>query len=285
MKSSLYVQGSSMLGLILLVLVTLLPAMAMADTANHQAVPVKAVVAGPGQALWALRGSKLYSVDDGSAVTLPLPDFGADALPSTLATAADGRLYLGGIGMGVWRYDAGNAAWTPLNETLPNLKVSAIAAHSTQPGTLYAVIPGEGILRSRDGGVEWNQVDGGPWEQIQVFVHSNMPGSMESGWLFAGTERGVARSMDCFCLWSDAGELRGNVSSVTFDLSSPENVYAVVDGQLHHSDDGGEAWVPLPAPEGLTAVTFSSTQGLVAGTAKGVLWARNASGQWQAIND
>jgi len=74
-----------------------------------------------------------------------------------------------------------------------------MAAHATQPETLYAYHGKEGMFRSRDGGSKWVKVDNGPQESVQAFLHSDMPGSMESGWLFAGTTHGVARSMDCFC--------------------------------------------------------------------------------------
>lgn len=104
-----------------------------------------------------------------------------------------------------------------LNDTLPDLGVTAIAAHATQPDTLYAYHGKNGMFRSRDGGVEWVNVDSGPREPVQAFLHSDMPGSMESGWLFSGTTHGVARSMDCFCFWGDAGELRGIVSAIGYD--------------------------------------------------------------------
>ena len=143
-----------------------------------------------------------------------------------MAKGGDESLYLAGPGLGIWRYDEASKRWQSLNDTLPDLGVTAIAAHATQPDTLYAYLGDGGMFRSRDGGAEWVKVDNGPREPVQAFLHSDMPGSMESGWLFAGTTRGVARSMDCFCFWGDAGELRGTVSAIDYDPWAPENVYA-----------------------------------------------------------
>ena len=141
------------------------------------------------------------------------------------------------------------------------------------------------MFRSRDGGIEWVKVDSGPREPVQAFLHSDMPGSMESGWLFAGTTRGVARSMDCFCFWGDAGDLRGTVSAIDYDPAAPENVYAVIEGQLHHSEDGGEAWTVLRVPQPVTTLAFSPTQGLVVGTANGNLLARSTAGEWTPVHE
>ena len=155
----------------------------------------------------------------------------------------------------------------------------------TQPETLYAYLGKDGMFRSRDGGAEWVKVDSGPQEPVQAFLHSDMPGSMESGWLFAGTTRGVSRSMDCFCFWGDAGDLRGTVSAIGYDPAAPENVYAVIEGQLHHSADGGETWTSLKTPQSVTALAFSPSQGLLVGTANGNLLARGATDEWTPVHE
>tara|TARA_Y100001934_G_scaffold31877_1_gene35687 strand:+ start:9 stop:617 length:609 start_codon:yes stop_codon:yes gene_type:complete len=200
-----------------------------------------------------------------------------------MAKGADGSLYLSGPGLGIWRYDEASKRWQSLNDTLPDLGVTAIAAHATQPDTLYAYLGDGGMFRSRDDGAEWVKVDNGPREPVQAFLHSDMPGSMESGWLFAGTTRGVARSMDCFCFWGDAGELRGTVSAIDYDPWAPENVYAVIEGELHRSSDGGETWAGLEIPQAVTALTFSPTERLVVGTENGELLSQNASGEWVPV--
>lgn len=262
----------------------LMPALVQAQSADDTQ-PVKALTISSSGALMVLKGSDLYAVEGGTSNKIALPATDQGAQPMSLARGADGSVYLAGSGLGVWRYDSAGEHWESLNNTLPDLGVTAMAAHATQPETLYAYLGKDGMFRSRDGGAEWVKVDSGPQEPVQVFLHSDMPGSMESGWLFAGTTRGVSRSMDCFCFWGDAGDLRGTVSAISYDPAAPENLYAVIDGQLHHSADGGETWTSLEVPHPVTALAFTPTRGLVVGTANGNLLTRGAAEEWTSANE
>ncbi|PPI83514.1 hypothetical protein KEHDKFFH_14205 [Marinobacter maroccanus] len=284
MKVIPYRLNSAVSGFLLFTLATVMPALLQAETANG-GQSVRAMTTNSSSVLLVLRNSGLFAFDGHSATAIPLPQSASAFRPSSLTKGADGQLYIGGPGLGVWRYDNVSERWQSLNDTLPDLGITAVAAHATEPGTLYAYHSQAGMLRSRDGGAEWVKVDSGPREPVQAFLHSDMPGSMESGWLFAGTTRGVARSMDCFCFWGDAGELRGLVSAIDYDPSAPENVYVVIEGQLHHSPDGGETWAGLDTPQAVTALTFSSTEGLVVGTENGDLLSRNVSGKWVPLNE
>lgn len=275
---------SALSGAFLLALVMALPAQAQAKPeANAQ--PVKALSTSLSGELLVLRNNGLFVVKGDTMAEIPLPAADPGAQPASLAKGADGSVYLAGRGLGVWRYDSIGERWQSLSDSLPGLGITAIAAHATQPDTLYAYHESEGMLRSRNGGGEWVKVDSGPQEPVKAFLHSDMPGSMESGWLFAGTTRGVARSMDCFCFWGDAGDLRGSVSAISYDPGAPENVYAVIEGQLHHSADGGETWKILDAPQALTALAFGPDRGLVVGTADGELLILDATGEWAPAHD
>lgn len=284
MKALVYRMVSIPSRLFLFTLAVIIPALVEAQPADD-AQPVKALTTSSSGALLVLRDSGLFALEGQTATEIPLPPPNSGAQPNSLAKGADASLYLAGPGLGVWRYDNASEQWQSLNDTLPDLGVTAIAAHATQPGTLYAYLGNDGMFRSRDGGAEWVKVDSGPREPVQAFLHSDMPGSMESGWLFAGTTRGVARSMDCFCFWGDAGDLRGTVRAIGYDPSAPENVYAVIEGQLHHSADGGEIWTGLEVPHSVSALAFSPTEGLVIGTEDGDLLSRNVSGEWARIHE
>ncbi|OHY81476.1 hypothetical protein BCA33_11330 [Marinobacter sp. AC-23] len=270
--------------LCLLTLAILLPALAQAQSADD-AQPVTSLTISSSGALLVLQGSDLFAIEGGTLTEITLPATNQGAQHTSLARGADGSIYVAGPGLGVWRYDSAGENWQPLNDTLPDLGVTAMAAHATQPGTLYAYLGKDGMFRSRDGGAKWVRVDSGPPEPVLAFLHSDMPGSMESGWLFAATTRGVSRSMDCFCFWGDAGDLRGTVSAIGYDPAAPENVYAVIEGQLHHSADGGETWISLKTPQSVTALAFSPSQGLVVGTANGNLLARGGANEWAPVHE
>ena len=274
--------NSAVSGLFLFAFVAVMPTLVQAQSVN-EGQAVRALTTDSSGALLVLQQSGLFALDRQNTTEIPLPPSDSGAQPRSMAKGADESLYLAGPGLGIWRYDEASKRWQSLNDTLPDLGVTAIAAHATQAETLYVYLGESGMFRSRDGGAEWVKVDSGPREPVQAFLHSDMPGSMESGWLFAGTTRGVARSMDCFCFWGDAGELRGTVSAIDYDPSAPENVYAVIEGQLHHSSDGGETWAGLEIPQAVTALTFSAVERLVVGTESGELLSRNASGEWVPV--
>lgn len=208
MKAMVYHLNSALSRLLLVTLALVMPALVQAQSADD-GQRVKALTTNSSDALLVLRDSGLFSLERQTATEIPLPPSDSGAQPTSLAKGADASIYLAGPGLGVWRYDSADSRWQSLNDSLPNLGVTAVTAHATQPETLYAYLGKEGMFRSRDGGSEWVKVDSGPQEPVQTFLHSDMPGSMESGWLFAGTTRGVTRSMDCFCFWGDAGNLRG----------------------------------------------------------------------------
>ena len=59
----------------------------------------------------------------------------------------------------------------------------------------------------------------------------------------------------------------------------------VIEGQLHHSADGGETWTNLKLPQSVTALAFTPTQGLVVGTANGNLLARGTADEWAPVHE
>ena len=135
-----------------------------------------------------------------------------------------GVMYFAGPGLGVERTDDGGRTWVARPEGLPSRDVIAVAAHTTLPDTVYAVVKDQGIYRSEDGGKAWSMMDRGPRQGLAQLIHSDMAGSMKTGWLFAATPNGVRRIMDCFCLWQDAGGLGSETRSITYDPRQPDQL-------------------------------------------------------------
>lgn len=230
-----------------------------------------------GGILYETRGSGLVrSVDGGQRwARLAAPGGEGGGRIVALAVSAGGRgvLFAGRPVLGVLRSDDRGHSWSARNIGLPSLKVTALAAHADQPATLYAYVAGHGIFRSEDEGLHWQQVDAGPREPIVQLVHSNMPGSMQSGWLFAATAKGVQRAMDCFCGWRDAGGLRRPVRALAYDPRAPRNVWAVTDDGLYLSADGGEGWSGVNSPAAdLRALAATPAGELFAMTGDGALY-------------
>jgi photosystem II stability/assembly factor-like uncharacterized protein len=185
-----------------------------------------------------------------------------------VSPAGKGSQYIAGAGVGVLRSDDGGNTWIDRSEGLANRDVIAVVAHATQPETAYAVLRDQGVYRSQDGGRSWRLMDRTSQQGLRQLIHSNMAGSMQTGWLFAATSKGIRRAMDCFCLWQTAGKLDGQAYAVTYDPREPKLLYAATEKGLFSSPDGGETWVPIKSP--------TSEIVALAVTRSGVLFAINA---------
>jgi photosystem II stability/assembly factor-like uncharacterized protein len=202
--------------------------------------------------------------DSGDWQPIALPDLANGRIRAIAVSAGDKpRLYVGGSGLGILRSLDGGRSWVAVNDGLPARDVHALSAHAEQPDTVYAYLAGRGIFRSEDAGAHWRLMDVGPRDGILQLVHSNMPGSMQTGWLFAATAKGVGRSMDCFCGWRDAGALATGIRTVAYDPTQSKRVYAATADAVFVSADGGEHWSPAHAPGRNITVLASASTGLL----------------------
>ncbi|GEM_PF-632116 len=154
--------------------------------------------------------------------------------------------YASGPGVGVIRSNDSGNTWQAINTGLPSLDITALAIHSFRRDTVFAWMRGKGVARTEDGGANWKQVpDRGPRDtNVHGLVFSTLPGSMNTGWLYASTPTGAYMSMDCFCGWRAAGNIPANpmIRSVAVDPQTPARVYAAGPAGLFRSDNGGLDW-------------------------------------------
>ena len=200
--------------------------------------------------------------------------------------ARAGVAYVVGTGLGVLRTDDGGKTWAGRNEGLPSRDVVAVAAHTTQPDTVYVVVSGHGVYRSQDAGKSWRLMDRNSQRGIRQLIHSNMEGSMQTGWLFAATPKGIRRTMDCFCLWQDAGKLGTEAYSASYDPTQPKHIYAATEKGTFRSTDGGESWVQFAFPGSkAVALVFARPGTLYALDDKGALFRSADDGNtWNQVN-
>jgi photosystem II stability/assembly factor-like uncharacterized protein len=230
----------------------------------------------------------LYQSSDGGSTWQPLslPEAVQTGRVATVAAADSGRvLYIAGPGVGVFQSTDGGQTWVSRNAELPSRDVAAFAVHAVQPRTLYASFADDGIYRSEDAGETWRKMDGGPGAPIRQFLHSDMEGSMQSGWLFAATPEGVRRSMDCFCGWRPTGELpEGEIFDVAYDPSQPKRVYASTEQGLFRSTDGGESWERVAAETLASALAVDASGTLYAADREGtILRSADHGSSWERL--
>lgn len=231
----------------------------------------------------------LFRSDDGGKswrnIAVPAAEHGEIASLAD-SPAIKGGMYIAGRGLGVLRTDDGGKTWVPRDDGLPNQSVIAVAAHTTQPDTVYAVVQDSGVYRSQDGGKSWRLMDRSSQSGIRQLIHSNMAGSMQTGWLFAAAPKGIRRAMDCFCLWQDAGGLGSPARSVAFDPRQPAHIFAATEKGLFRSADGGEKWTQMKSPGSeIFALAFSPSGILYAISEEGTLFRSTDQGdRWNQVN-
>ena len=218
-------------------------------------------------ALYKSDGRALQRSDDGGGhwSDVSLPSSAKNGQLSSLAAAAgeQAALYAAGPGVGVLKSVDGGKTWASVDEGLPSRDVDIVAAHSTSADTVYAVLPGGDIYRSEAGGAQWRKVGAAPEGELRQLIHSDLEGSMQTGWLFAATDKGVYRSMDCFCGFRMAGESPGSISAVIYDPQQPMQLYAAAGRQVFGTGNGGEAWQPVGSPGGEIAAMAHSPSGVL----------------------
>lgn len=202
--------------------------------------------------------------DDRDWTKLALPPELPGGRIEAMAVAAQGKwIYVAAPG-GVLRSGDGGKSWTAAGDDgLPAGDIVALAAHADRADTVYVHVAGRGIFRSEDGGSRWQLMDEGPQVGIVRLIHSAMPGSMQTGWLFAATDQGVRRSMDCFCGWRPAGGLDSAVRAVAYDPAYPRRIYAATVEGLFSSPDGGEAWDRMSTPSPRVTALVATPAGIL----------------------
>ncbi len=217
----------------------------------------------------ASQNSLFQSLDDGQKwqeIKLPSVIDNSDQVVSMVTPAGgNNTLYLAGRDRGIFKSENSGESWTVAGKGLPATQIVSLAAHATLAETLYVVMADKNIYRSEDAGRNWQLMDEGPGE-MRLLKHTNMKGSMKTGWLYAVTANDVQRAMDCFCLWRQAGDFQGKITDLVYNPQIPEHIYIATENGLLSSQDGGETWKQRMSPERHLTTLVYTTKGIIFGT-------------------
>jgi hypothetical protein len=204
-------------------------------------------------------------------------------------------VYAGTADAGVFASSNRGAAWAPVNTSLTNLQVSALAIASTT-GTLYAATHA-GVFRLDSSGT-WTSVSTG-LTNTNVTALVIDPSNPQV--LFAGAFGVVSRTTNGGTSWSPVfTSVTDRIAAIAVDPASSSNIYAGTvfagvpppgtdpAGSLVKSSNGGTAWSAagngLPSI-GVTAIAIDPTASarIYAGTSGGGSFVtKNFAASWSA---
>lgn len=207
-----------------------------------------------------------------------------------LDPASPTTLYAAAGTAGVYASDDAGASWNWRADGLEGLEVKEIAIDSSRdPHRLYVVtwVPRR-VYASDDGGVGWHQVfEAFDFAEPGLTVGGEGTVYLHTWWLHVGHERGsrwVAAPL------GDPDPI-DPVHQVVAHPTVPGRVVARTELSLWQSEDAGESWVRLSAPEGPQAFAFAPTEPEVAYLSAGQPFAlqtyRSADrgGRWEHRGD
>ncbi len=203
-------------------------------------------------------------------------------------------VYLGAAQGGVWRSDDGGETWRPLTDNAPSLVIGSIAIDPTNPNVIWAGTGdngefgsyyGAGLLKTTDGGTNW-QVITGPNSTLPpvqpAFINAGIlkveidvtnsntvyvttgPGHASSAASKTGAEaplgqRGLWKTTDGGQTWTNLNVTNdgGRVSAmdvITDPLNHLRVIASMYGAGLFRSENGGQSWTQLAG--GLPATGF-----------------------------
>lgn len=179
------------------------PASVVAQLADVRSLAVDAL---SGRLLAATSTGLYQSQDEGQnwqQVALP-PDIPTNGIAQVVIRSDQPDIvYLAGEQIGIWRSRDAGQTWQKVTQGLESEQVTALALHSNgyprdNTKSLFAWVADVGIFESHDEGDTWKRsVDQGPPNrQVLALTHTPLPGSMNTGWLYAATPDGAYLSMD-----------------------------------------------------------------------------------------
>ena len=223
------------------------------------------------------------------------------------------RLLAGTASGGLWISPDGGSTWSPNNDFLPNLSISAIVFDPSNAAIVYAGtgeasagLVGVGVFKSTDGGNTWRYLAATnpdanlDWRFVnRLAIDPSSPQVLLAGVTNDNLTSGaIYRSTDGGASWTRVSTAKA--LDLAFDPAHPDNAVAGLDdGTIASSRDAGVTWtrsaplVAAPSGRGSTAraeIAFARAQaGLVYASVdndKGEVWSSNDSGAtWQLLSN
>jgi len=164
--------------------------------------------------------------------------------------------YAGAISGGVWKTIDAGANWTLISPDLPNLSISSLAMAPSNNNVIYAgtgegyynidAVRGQGIFKSTDRGVTWNQLSATATGSAYNYINSMAISSADENLLWAATNYAVVISLNGGENWYDATPDQGGYGRYQKIVKHPTNDevlwVAKNDVGIFKTINGGKDW-------------------------------------------
>lgn len=193
-------------------------------------------------------------------------------------TAANGAIFVGTLGGGIFRSTDGAGSWEFASAGLTDLDVYEFAGRGN---TVYAGTRSAGLFVSTDNGAHWTvAMSGTPPARATALL------ATDDVVLYAASDRKLFRSTDGGVSWSQAPD--APVSQAISTLVKINNAIYASDGtgMLYRSTDDGLSWTTLNPGHGngITSLVRLANGDVLMGTVSGVYRSQDNLQTWQQFN-
>jgi photosystem II stability/assembly factor-like uncharacterized protein len=156
-------------------------------------------------------------------------------------------MYVGCPAGGIWKTTNGGSIWNPLSDNIPSIGVSGIAINYSNPNQIF-ILTGDGdfantysvgILRSDDGGQNWNTTNFSFGTNMFVRGYKLLMDPSDFTIMFAVTNVGVYRTNDGWV--TSTLVLNGDFTDIEFKPGNRNTVYACSRSAFLRSTTNGTA--------------------------------------------
>ena len=160
--------------------------------------------------------------------------------------------YIGAPAGGIWKSVDAGVNWQPLTDYLPQIGVSGIAIHPTNPNIIYIATGDDdagdsysvGVWKTLDGGLTWaatGSMTGNPDSMNEIYIDINNPDTV-----LVATNSGVHKTIDGGVSWTR--KLTGNIIDLKVKPNDFSTWYAVTSNTFYRSTDAGESFSTVELP-------------------------------------